>query len=114
MGGKAMKYDKRLEIRLSSSQKQQLQKQAGENSNVSELIRKKLLKEPTRRDRKRNKDIQHELKRMGNNLNQIAKVLNSIALSQSPLSATVLIDFKGDVQTAISEVRTLQAQFTSK
>ena len=109
-----MKYDKRLEIRLSSSQKQQLQKQAGENSTVSELIRKKLLKEPTRRERKRNKDIKNELIRMGNNLNQIARVLNSMALSQSPLSATVLIDFKGDVQTAISEVRTLQAQFTSK
>ena len=51
---------------------------------------------------------------MGNNLNQIARELNSIALSQSPLSATDLIDFKSDVQTAISEVRTLQAQFPSK
>lgn len=108
-----MKYDKRLEIRLSSYQKQQLLRQAGKDT-ISELIRKQLLKEPTRRERKRNKDIKNELVRVGNNLNQIARVLNSMALSQSPLSATVLIDFKGDVQTAISEVRTLQAQFTSK
>ncbi len=109
-----MNYDKRLEFRLSSREKQQLQKVAGKNCTISELVRKKLLKTPTRRERKRNKDIEGELIRMGNNLNQIAKVLNSIALSQSPLSATDLIDFKGDVQTAMDEVRTLQAQFTSK
>ncbi|MGK7932242.1 MAG: plasmid mobilization relaxosome protein MobC [Microcystaceae cyanobacterium] len=109
-----MTYDKRLEFRLSSSEKQQLQKEAGQNCTISELVRKKLLKTPTRRERQKNKDIESELKRMGNNLNQIARVLNSIALSQSPLSATVLIDVKGDVQTAISEVRTLQAQFSSK
>lgn len=109
-----MRYNDRLEIRLSSRQKQQLLRKAGKNGTVSELIRKQLLSEPTRRDRQRNKDIRYELKRMGNNLNQIARVLNSMALSQSPLSATDLIDFKGDVQTAISEVRTLQAQFTSK
>lgn len=102
-----MKYDNRLEIRLSTQQKEQLYQLAGEKSTVSELIRKKLLKEPTRQDLEENKNIHQELQRMGNNLNQIAKVLNSIALYKSPLSATQLIDFKGDIQTAIEKVKTL-------
>ena len=109
-----MKYDNRLEIRLSTKQKEQLYEIAGNNCTVSELIRKRLLKEPNREDKRSNKDISNELKRMGNNLNQIARVLNSMALYQSPLSASSLIDFKGDVQTAISEVRILQNQLQSK
>ncbi len=108
------KYNDRLEIRLSSEQKEQLIQIAGNNCTVSELIRKRLLKEPNREDKRNNKDIHNELQRMGNNLNQIARVLNSMALYQSPLSASALIDFKGDVQTAISEVRTLQNQLQSK
>ncbi len=109
-----MKYDNRLEIRLSTKQKEQLYQIAGNNCTISELIRKRLLKEPSRQEKRSKADIRNELKRMGNNLNQIARVLNSIALSQSPLSATELIDFRGDVQTAISEVRTLQNQLQSK
>ena len=107
-------YNARLEIRLSTEQKEQLYEIAGNNCTVSELIRKRLLKEPNREDKRSNKDIHNELQRMGNNLNQIARVLNSMALYQSPLSASALIDFKGDVQTAISEVRTLQNQLQSK
>ena len=108
------KYNDRLEIRLSSAQKEQLIQIAGNNCTVSELIRKRLLKEPNREDKRSNKDIHNELKRMGNNLNQIARVLNSMALYQSPLSASDLIDFNSSVQTAISEVRTLQNQLQSK
>ena len=108
------RYNDRLEIRLSTEQKEQLYEIAGNNCTVSELIRKRLLKEPNREDKRSNKDISNELKRMGNNLNQIARVLNSMALYQSPLSASSLIDFKGDVQTAISEVRTQQNQLQSK
>ena len=108
------RYNDRLEIRLSTEQKEQLYEIAGNNCTVSELIRKRLLKEPNREDKRSNKDISNELKRMGNNLNQIARVLNSMALYQSPLSASSLIDFKGDVQTAISEVRILQNQLQSK
>ena len=108
------RYNDRLEIRLSTEQKKKLYEIAGDNCTVSELIRKRLLKEPNREDRRSNRDIHNQLKRMGNNLNQIARVLNSMALSQSPLTASDLIDFSGDVQTAISEVRTLQNQLQSK
>ena len=108
MGGKAMKYDNRLEIRLSSSQKQQLQKQAGENGTVSELIRKKLLKDPTRKELKRNDEISNQLSRMGNNLNQIAKVLNSTPLSRMPIPATEVIELKSELQLAINTISDLQ------
>ncbi|MGB5592876.1 MAG: plasmid mobilization relaxosome protein MobC [Crocosphaera sp.] len=106
-----MKYDNRLEIRLSTAQKEQILQLAGSNSTISELIRQRLLKQPSRDELQSNKDIRNELKRIGNNLNQIARVLNSISLSQSPLSATDLIDFKANVQVAISSLKTLQNQF---
>ncbi len=103
-----MKYDKRLEIRLSSGQKQQLQKQAGENGTVSELIRKKLLKDPARKELKRNDEISNQLSRMGNNLNQIAKVLNSTPLSRMPIPATEVIELKSELQLAINTISDLQ------
>ncbi len=111
MGEKQMNYDNRLEIRLSKQQKEKLYQLAGETSTISELIRKRFFNEPTRTELKKNFDIRNELQRMGNNLNQIALVLNSIALYKSPLTASQLIDFKRDVQTAISEVRSLKNQF---
>ena len=103
-----MKYDKRLEIRLSSGQKQQLQKQAGESGTISELIRKKLLKDPTRKELKRNDEISNQLSRMGNNLNQIAKVLNSTPLSRMPIPATEIIELKTELQLALNTISDLQ------
>ncbi len=103
-----MKYDKRLEIRLSSRQKQQLLRQAGKNGTVSELIRKQLLNEPTREDLKQNDEISNQLSRMGNNLNQIARVINSRSLSQMPIPATEIIELKTELQLALNTISDLQ------
>ncbi len=108
MGGKAMRYNDRLEIRLSSRQKQQLLRKAGKNSTVSELIRKQLLSEPTRKDLKRNDEISNQLSRMGNNLNQIARVINSRSLSQMPIPATEIIELKTELQLALNTISDLQ------
>ena len=60
------RYNDRLEIRLSTEQKEQLSQIAGKQT-ISELIRKTLLFEPTRSEKKINREISNELKRMGNN-----------------------------------------------
>ncbi len=103
-----MRYDNRLEIRLSTKQKEQLLKLAGKNGTISELIRKRLLKEPSRKELKRNDEISNQLSRMGNNLNQIAKVLNSTPLSRMPIPATEVIELKSELQLAINTISDLQ------
>ena len=103
-----MRYDNRLEIRLSTEQKEQLYQIAGNNCTISELIRKRLLKEPSRLELKRNDEISNQLSRMGNNLNQIAKVLNSTSLSKMPIPATEVIELKASLQLAINKISDLQ------
>ncbi|CCQ55228.1 hypothetical protein CWATWH0005_5653 [Crocosphaera watsonii WH 0005] len=103
-----MKYDNRLEIRLSTKQKEQLYEIAGNNCTVSELIRERLLTEPSRLELKRNDEISNQLSRMGNNLNQIARVLNSTSLSKMPIPATEVIELKAELQLAINKISDLQ------
>ncbi len=103
-----MKYDNRLEIRLSTKQKEQLYQIAGNNCTVSELIRERLLTEPSRLELKRNDEICYLLSRMGNNLNQIARVLNSTSLSKMPIPATEVIELKAELQLAINKISDLQ------
>ena len=103
-----MKYDNRLEIRLSTKQKEQLYQIAGNNCTVSELIRSRLLQEPSRLELKRNDEISNQLSRMGNNLNQIARVLNSTSLSKMPIPATEVIELKAELQLAINKISDLQ------
>ena len=103
-----MKYDNRLEIRLSTKQKEQLYEIAGNNCTVSELIRSRLLTEPSRLELKRNDEISNQLSRMGNNLNQIARVLNSTSLSKMPIPATEVIELKAELQLAINKISDLQ------
>ena len=103
-----MKYDNRLEIRLSTKQKEQLYQIAGNNCTVSELIRERLLTEPSRLELKRNDEISNQLSRMGNNLNQIARVLNSTSLSKMPIPATEVIELKAELQLAINKISDLQ------
>ncbi len=103
-----MKYDNRLEIRLSTKQKEQLYQIAGNNCTVSELIRSRLLTEPSRLELKRNDEISNQLSRMGNNLNQIARVLNSTSLSKMPIPATEVIELKAELQLAINKISDLQ------
>ncbi len=106
--GATMKYDNRLEIRLSTKQKEQLYQIAGNNCTVSELIRSRLLTEPSRLELKRNDEISNQLSRMGNNLNQIARVLNSTSLSKMPIPATEVIELKAELQLAINKISDLQ------
>ena len=106
--GATMKYDNRLEIRLSTKQKEQLYEIAGNNCTVSELIRERLLTEPSRLELKRNDEISNQLSRMGNNLNQIARVLNSTSLSKMPIPATEVIELKAELQLAINKISDLQ------
>ncbi len=102
------RYNDRLEIRLSTEQKKKLYEIAGNNCTVSELIRKRLLKEPSFQELKRNDEISNQLSRMGNNLNQIAKVLNSTSLSRMPIPATDVIELKAELQLAINKISDLQ------
>ncbi|WP_048323685.1 plasmid mobilization protein, partial [Crocosphaera watsonii] len=106
------RYNDRLEIRLSTEQKEQLSQIAGKQT-ISELIRKTLLFEPTRSEKKINREISNELKRMGNNLNQIAKVLNSTPLYQIPIPATEIIELKEDIDIVRKELIILEEKLSA-
>ena len=106
------RYNDRLEIRLSTKQKEQLYEIAGKQT-ISELIRKTLLFEPTRSEKKINREISNELKRMGNNLNQIAKVLNSTPLYQIPIPATEIIELKEDIDIVRKELIILEEKLSA-
>ena len=106
------RYNDRLEIRLSTKQKEQLYEIPGKQT-ISELIRKTLLFEPTRSEKKINREISNELKRMGNNLNQIAKVLNSTPLYQIPIPATEIIELKGEIDIVRKEIKILEQKLSA-
>ncbi|NER32383.1 MAG: MobC family plasmid mobilization relaxosome protein [Symploca sp. SIO1C4] len=107
------KYCERLDLRLTPEQKQQLLTIAQNNkSKVSEVIRQQIFQEkPKLRGERRS--LYNELSRIGNNLNQIARVLNSTPLSRIPLPTSQIIELKQELLLTTQEVKKLQLTLTN-
>jgi hypothetical protein len=105
----AKTYSERIEIRLTPEQRQHFEEIATlEGLKISQIIRQRVLGEKPLKLTGIKREINQQLSRMGNNLNQIAKVLNSTALSKIPLPASEIIELKGELQVVMNEIKVLQ------
>ncbi len=105
------RYTRRVELRLTPQQRQKLQKIADSKGlNLSQTIRVVVLGEKPPGLTGITRELFYELSRMGNNLNQIAKVLNCAPLYQIPLPASEIIALKGDLQLAMNFIKVLQVK----
>jgi hypothetical protein len=107
----AKTYSERIEIRLTPEQRQHFEEIATlEGLKISQIIRQRVLGEKPQRLTGVNRDIYNELTRMGNNLNQVAKVLNYHQLVQKTVPAHTIIEIKGSLELALREIETLKRE----
>ena len=81
-----------------------------EEMNMSQTIRVTVLGEKRPPLTGLRQDLHNELSRIGNNLNQIAKVLNSTPLYQIPIPAGELLRLKNDLQLTRTNLNVLKVQ----
>ena len=98
-------YCERLEIRLTLQQKAKLTEIASQQQlTLSQLIRQRILGEKPLRLKGIKGDIYNSLTRMGNNFNQVTKVLNYHSLVQKTVPASTIIELKESLRLAYSEI----------
>ncbi len=102
-------YCERLEIRLTLQQKEKLTAIASQQGvKLSQIIRCLIFQGKLPQNRDLSQKTSRELGRIGNNLNQIAKVLNTYSLTQKSLPTHTLLEMKQELNLTINEVNSLK------
>ena len=104
-------YTERLELRLTPGQKAKIERLAAiEGLNMSAIIREVVLGEKPKKLAGVRKEIKKELNGLGNNLNQIAKFLNTNNLFLIPLEPSEIKQLRSELQVAINNIEFMKAK----